>query len=153
MLLTYPFILLLVIPLTCAIVVSFFVVMVFRTPLSAIFKRIFRNEISAWLIKYVKCATYLFGISGGLIGHLSEEYMPAKYLSEVALDSESSDFDDEFMSEFGHNLWISMIIGLIMSRLAGTLHAIAQMYLVLFVVSIIAYIAVKVSELRETQLR
>lgn len=153
MFLTYPLILLLVLPLVCAIVISFCVVMVFGKPISAIFKRIFRNEISAWLIKYVKCATYLFGISGGLIGHLTEEYMPEKYLSEFALDSETPRLDDEFMSEIEHNLWILITIGVIMSRLAGTLHAIAQMYLVLFVVSIIAYIAVKVTELRETQLR
>lgn len=153
MLLTYPFILLLVIPLACSIAISFVVVMVFSTPLSAIFKRIFRNEISAWLIKYVKCATYLFGISGGLIGHLSDEYMPQNYLNELSSDPQISDLDDELMSELREHLWITMMFGLIMARLVGTIHAIAQMYLVLFAIVVIAYIAVKVIELRETQLR
>ena len=150
-LISLPLIILLVIQFVCAIVISFCVVKVFNKPISAIFKRIIQDEISLSFTKYVKYATYFFGISGGLIGHLSEEYMPDKYLSESTSDSQTSGLDDELMSEIRDNLWFWMMCGLIIGRIAGTLHAVAQMYLVLFVIVVIAYIAVKILELRENQ--
>ena len=150
---TWPLILLVVIPLVCAIVISFCVVKVFNKPVSAIFTRIIPDAISASFTKYVRYATYFFGISGGLIGHLAEVYMPDTYWSELALESQTSGLDDEFVTEFRDNLWITMIYGLIMIRISGTLHAIAQMYLVLFVVVVIAYITVKIIELKEVRLK
>ena len=73
-----PYLILLVAPLICAVFISFCVVKVFEKPIFAISKRIIQYRINVEFTKYVKYATYLFGISGGLIGHLSQEYVPDK---------------------------------------------------------------------------
>ena len=143
-----PYVILLVVPLVCAAVISFCVVKVFEKPIFAISKRIIQDRISLAFTKYVKYATYLFGISGSLFGHLSEEYMLDKYLSELTLDSQTSAYNDELMTDIRANVWLIMICSMIMGRITGTLHAIAQMYLMLFVIALISYIIVKIFEQR-----
>lgn len=144
-----PYLILLVFPLVCAVFISFCVVKVFEKPIFAISRRIIQDRINVAFTKYVKYATYLFGISGGLIGHWSEEYMLDNYLSELTLDSQTSALNDDLMTDLRENLWLIMICSMIMVRITGTLHAIAQMYLVLFVIALISYIIVKIFEQRK----
>ena len=114
---------LLLVTFVLAAVVSFCVVKVFDKPISSIFRRIIQDEIrSAWY-RYIKFATYVVGISGGVRIHQLERYIsaPTKDFQVLKLNNER---------------WILEIYRTIIE----TLQAIAWMYLVIFVFALIAYI-------------
>ena len=125
------FLALLLVTFVLAAVVSFCVVMVFDKPISTIFRRIIQDEISSTWHKYVKFATYVVGISGGVRIHQLE-----RYISAPTKDSQ--------VLELNNERWILEIYRTIIE----TLQAIAWMYLVVFIFALIAYVIVKAFELR-----
>lgn len=114
--------------------VSLCVVKVFNKPISTIFMRIIQDEISSAWNKYVKFATYVVGISGGVRVHRLERYI-------------SAPTKDDQVLKLNHERWILEIYRTIIE----TLQAIAWMYLVIFIFALIAYIIVKAFELRGTK--
>ena len=125
------FLKLLLVTFVLAAIVSFYVVRVFKKPISSIFQRIIQDEISSAWYRYVKFATYVVGISGGVRIHQLE-----RYISAPTKDSQ--------LLELNNERWILEICRTIIE----TLQAIAWMYLVIFVSALIAYIIVKAFELR-----
>ena len=125
------FLTLLLVTFVLAAVVSFCVVKVFDKSISTIFRRIIQDEISSTWHKYVKFATYVVGISGGVRIHQLE-----RYISAPTKDSQVLELTSE--------RWILEIYRTIIE----TLQAIAWMYLVVFIFALIAYVIVKAFELR-----
>ena len=122
---------LLVVTFVLAAFVSLCVVKMFGMPISTIFRRIIQDEISSAWNRYVKFATYVVGISGGVRVHQLERYI-------------SAPTKDDQVLKLNHERWILEIYRTIIE----TLQAIAWMYLVIFVFALIAYIIVKAFELR-----
>lgn len=122
---------LLLVTFVLAALVSLCVVLMFSKPISTIFRRIIQDEISSAWNKYVKFATYVVGISGGVRVHQLERYI-------------SAPTKDDRVLELNNERWILEIYRTIIE----TLQAIAWMYLVIFVFALIAYIIVKAFELR-----
>ncbi len=125
------FLILLLVTFVLAAVVSFCVVKVFDKSISTIFRRIIQDEISSTWHKYVKFATYVVGISGGVRIHQLE-----RYISAPTKDSQ--------VLELNNERWVLEIYRTIIE----TLQAIAWMYLVVFIFALIAYVIVKAFELR-----
>lgn len=99
-----------------AAVVSFCVVKVFDKQMSSIFRRIIQDEISSAWYRYVRFATYVVGISGGVRIHQLE-----RYISAPTKDSQ--------VLELNNERWILEIYRTIIE----TLQAIAWMYLVILI--------------------
>ena len=103
----------------------------FNKPISTIFRRIIQDEISSAWNKYVKFATYVVGISGGVRVHQLERYI-------------SAPTKDDRVLVLNNERWTLEIYRTIIE----TLQSIAWMYLVIFIFALIAYIIVKAFELR-----
>ena len=125
------FLTLLLVTFVLAAVVSFCVVKVFDKSISTIFRRVIQDEISSTWHKYVKFATYVVGISGGVRIHQLERYI-------------SAPTKDSRVLELNNERWILEIYRTIIE----TLQAIAWMYLVVFIFALIAYVIVKAFESR-----
>ena len=123
------FLTLLLVTFVLAAVVSFCVVKVFDKSISTIFRRVIQDEISSTWHKYVKFATYVVGISGGVRIHQLERYI-------------SAPTKDSRVLELNNERWILEIYRTIIE----TLQAIAWMYLVVFIFALIAYVIVKAFE-------
>ena len=124
----------LIVPLVVAAIVSFGVVKVFEKPITAIFGRIVKDEISRSFIKYVKLVTYLVGISRGV--RIFQLYEDVRKLT-----TDNQDLD------WSNILWMSGIYGTIV----GTLQAIVHIYLWLFLLLSLLYLMVKTLELLEAK--
>jgi len=122
---------LLAVTLAISISVSYVVVCIFDQPISAIFTRIIRDEISKAWVKYVKFAAYVVGISGGVRIYSLERYISAPHNNQeiLVLNSER---------------WILEVYRTIIE----TLQSIAWMYLVVLIFALIAYVIVRGFELK-----
>ena len=87
---------LLLVTFVLAAVVSLCVVKVFNKPISTIFRRIIQDEISSAWNRYVKFATYVVGISGGVRVHQLERYIsaPTKDDQVLKLNQRAMDIGD-----------------------------------------------------------
>lgn len=127
------FLLLLIITFAVALAVSFFVVRIFSVPLDGILQRIITDEISSAWLKYLKFATYVVGISKGVrVWELERYITPGRH-----------DQDSKIL-ELTAERWILEIYRTIIETLQG----IAWMLLVFFVFALIAYVIVRVYELK-----
>ena len=126
---------LLLVTFVLSVAVSFGVVTAFRKPISLIFNRIIKDEISAVWTKYITFAAYVVGISGGVRIYQLERYLsPAKKDTEVlVLTSER---------------WTLEVYRTIIE----TLQSLAWMYLLVFIVALIAYVIVRGSESKDKKL-
>jgi hypothetical protein len=122
---------LLVITLSLSIAVSYTAARVFRKPIGAIFTRIIQDEISAAWQRYVMFATYVVGISAGVRIHQLERYI-------------SPQFHEMEILQLNAERWVLEIYRTLIACLQG----IAWMYLVVFVVALIAYVIVRGFELK-----
>ena len=127
------FLVLLVVTLAVAVVVSFFVVRLFAAPVDGILKRIIADDISnAWL-KFLKFAIYVVGISKGVrVWELERYITPARH------------DEKERLLELTSERWVLEVYRTIIETLQG----IAWMLLVFFVFALIAYVIVRVFELK-----
>ena len=119
-----------------AIAVSFAVVKLFGTPISAIFKRIIEDKIHTAWVKYINFAACVVGIAGGVRIYNLERYI-----------NEGSNKQDILV--LTPNRWVLEVYRTVIE----TLKAIAWMYLVVFVFALIAYVIVRGFELRQSRKR
>ncbi|MGE0358103.1 MAG: hypothetical protein AB7P08_14460 [Burkholderiales bacterium] len=127
------FLTLLAVTFVIALVVSFIVARMFATPLDKILKRIIADEISAAWLKYLKFAIYVVGISSGVrISELEKYITPQRWGKE------------DRIIELINDRWILEVYRAVIETLQG----IAWMLLVFFVFALIAYVIVRIFELK-----
>jgi len=122
---------LLAITLSLSVAVSYTAARVFRKPIGAIFMRIIQDEISTAWQRYVMFATYVVGISAGVRIYDLERYI-------------SPQFRDMEILQLNAERWVLEIYRTLIASLQG----IAWMYLVVFVVALLAYVIVRGFELK-----
>jgi len=127
------FLMLLLVTLAIAAVVAFFVVRLFGQPIDGILKRIIADDISSAWLKYLKFATYVVGISKGVrVWELERYITPRQYDKEARI------------LELTPDRWVLEVYRTIIETLQG----IAWMLLVFFIFALIAYVIVRVFELK-----
>ena len=130
------FLALLFVTVVVAFVVSVLTARLFSKPLDSILKRIIADEISAAWLKYLKFATVVVGVSSGVRVHDLERYLSPALLSK---DAQTIGLSTE--------RWVLEIYRTTMESLQG----IAWMLLVFFVFALIAYVIVRIGEMRTEQ--
>ena len=125
------FLTLLLVTLSLSVMVSYTAARVFRKPIGEIFSRIIQDSISAAWQRYIMFATYVVGISGGVRLYELERYITP----QVA---------DIGVLELSGERWILEIY----RTLIASLQSIAWMYLLVFIVALIAYVIVRGFELK-----
>ena len=125
------FLTLLLVTLSLSIAVSYTAARVFRKPIGEIFSRIIQDNISAAWQRYIMFATYVVGISGGVRLYELERYITPQQI-EIGILTLSGE------------RWILEIY----RTLIASLQSIAWMYLLVFIVALIAYVIVRGFELK-----
>src|SRR5690606_25988353 len=127
------FLTLLLVTFAIAAIVSFFVVRLFASPVDAILKRIIADDISQAWLRYLKFAIYVVGISKGVrVWELERYISPGRYDEGGRILELTSD------------RWVlEVYLAVIETR-----QVIAWVLLVFFVFALIAYVIVRVFELR-----
>jgi len=128
---------LLLVTFLLAFVVAFIVVRLFDKPVGLILQRIIGDEISAAWNKYIKFAAFVVGISGGVRIYELERYINPQY-------GPRTPEGDIMPLTLNAERWTLEIYRTVIE----TLQSIAWMYLVVFVVALIAYVIVRGFELR-----
>ncbi len=127
------FLTLLLVTFAIAATVSFFVVRLFASPIDGILQRIIADDISEAWLKYLKFATYVVGISKGVrVWELERYISPGRYDEKAQI------------LELTPDRWVLEVYRTVIETLQG----IAWMLLVFFVFALIAYVIVRVFELR-----
>ena len=130
------FLALLLVTLLIALAVSLLVARAFSGPVDRILQRIIADEISnAWL-KYLKFAILVVGVSAGV-----RIYELEKYISPMRWDKDAK------VLQLTDERWVLEIDRTIIETLQG----IAWMLLVFFVFALIAYVIVRLGEMRREQ--
>ena len=127
------FILLLVITFLIAFLVSFIIVKLFRKSIDRILNRIIADEIASAWTRYLVFEIYVTGISAG-VGIRSLE----KYITP-------SDAEGAQILTLTLDRWVLEIYGTII----GSLQGVAWMLLVFFIFALIAFVIVKIFELKK----
>lgn len=122
---------LIIVTFVVALAVSYAAVRLFDKSIAAIMGRIIADDIALAWHKYVKFAAYVVGISGGVRIYQLERYISAPYNNMEIL-------------ELNAERWTLEVYGTVI----GTLQSIAWMFLVFFVVALIAYVMVRIFELK-----
>lgn len=125
------FIALMLVTFFVSVIACIVVVRIFEKPITGILNRIIADDISQAWLKYVKFAIFVVGISGGVRIWSLERYLDPRG-------------PDEQKIELTWERWTLDIYGTIIQ----TLQSIAWMLLVFFAVSMIAYVLVRIFELR-----
>jgi ABC-type transport system involved in multi-copper enzyme maturation permease subunit len=126
------FITLLAITFIISLIVSFIVVRVFANPIDKILQRIIADEISQAWLKYLKFAVYVVGVSSGVrIWELEKYITPPQARNGQII-------------ELTRDRWILELYRTIVESLQG----IAWLLLVFFVFALVAFVIVRVFELR-----
>ena len=130
------FIALLAVTLVVSLLVSLIVARSFSRPLESILKRIIADEISIAWLRYLKFAIIVVGVSAGVRIHELEKYITPwrgdKDQRIVVLT------DDRWVLEFYRTV-------------IETLQGIAWMLLLFFAVALIAYVIVRMAEIKKSQ--
>ena len=127
------FLTLLAVTFVISFLVSLAVVRIFSRPLENILKRIIADEISAAWLKYLKFAMFVVGISSGVRIHEIE-----KYITPQRWDKEAR------IIQLTEDRWILEVYRTIIETLQG----IAWMLLVFFAFALVAYVIVRIFELK-----
>jgi len=128
------FLLLLFATFAVALGVSLAVMWVFTKPIDSVLQRIIADEISAAWSKYMKLAILVVGVSSGVPVHDLERYVSATLGGREVQSAASLGFDR----------WIFELYRAAIETLQG----IAWMLLVFFVFALIAYVMVRIGEMR-----
>ncbi|GAB6259939.1 hypothetical protein L4174_004630 [Photobacterium sp. CCB-ST2H9] len=125
------FLSLLVVTFVIAVCVCFIVSKLFSQPIDVILERLVASDIAFAWTKYLKFAIYVVGISGGVRIYSLEEFLraPSENFTPPVLTTER---------------WVLEIYRTIIE----SLQSIAWMLLVFFIFALIAYVIVRVFELR-----
>ena len=116
-------------------VVCFILARIFRQPVDSILARIIADPISVAWRKYIGFAIYVVGISGGVRVWDLEKYIMPRHAPKGV---------DAVPLELNAERWVLEIYRTLISTLQG----VAWMLLVFFVFALIAYVIVRISELR-----
>ncbi len=127
------FITLLIVTFAIAIAVSTIVVLFFSKPINNILDRIIADKISSPWSKYLKFAIYITGISSGV-----RIWALEKYITE-------GQFEGSKIVALNGERWVLEVYRTIIETLQG----IAWMLLVFFVFALIAYVIVRVFEMKK----
>jgi hypothetical protein len=128
------FIVLLASTFLIALAVSMIVVKVFNRPVAAILRRLIADEIYTAWARYLTFAIYVVGISSGVnIWNLE------KYITEPDRNIK--------ITPLTTNRWIFEIYRTII----GTLQGIAWLLLLFFIFALIAYVIIRVFEIRKNR--
>jgi len=128
------FLLLLFATFAVAFGVSFAVMWLFTKPIDSVLQRIIADEISAAWSKYMKFAILVVGVSTGVPVHDLERYVSATLGGREVQSAASLGFDR----------WIFELY----RAAVETLQGIAWMLLVFFVFALIAFVIVRIGEMR-----
>jgi hypothetical protein len=126
------FITLLGVTFLTALFVSFIAVQMFRKPIDAILQRIVSEDISAAWSKYIRFAVYVTGISWGVDLWKLERYITAPEWSNAKI------------IELTGSRWVFELYRPVLETMQG----VAWVLMVFFVYALIAYVIVRVFELR-----
>jgi len=127
------FLTLLLVTLVLALAVSALVAGMFTRPLESILNRIIADEISAAWLKYLKFAILVVGVSAGVrISELEKYITPWRYDKDARI------------VELTQERWVLELYRTVIETLQG----IAWMLLVFFVFALIAYVIVRMAELK-----
>ena len=126
---------LLLVTLFVASIVSLLVARAFARPLDSILKRIIADEISGAWLKYLKFAILVVGISAGV-----RIYELEKYITPQRWDKEAQ------IVQLTGERWVLEIYRTVIEALQG----IAWMLLVFFVFALIAYVIVRIAEIKRS---
>ncbi len=129
------FLALLLVTLLVASAVSLLVARAFAKSLDSILKRIIADEISGAWLKYLKFAILVVGISAGV-----RIYELEKYITPQRWDKEAK------VIQLTAERWVLEIYRTVIEMLQG----IAWMLLVFFVFALIAYVIVRIAELKRS---
>jgi hypothetical protein len=132
---TAMFVTLLVVTFIVALGVSGLVVLLFSKPIGRILQRIVSEDLSSAWLTYMKFAMLVVGVSGGVRIFELERYITPQNLGCK---------DANRVLELSSERWILEIYRTVI----GSLESIAWMLLVFFVVALIAYVIVRLAELR-----
>lgn len=127
------FLLLLMVTLLLALGISALVARGFEKPINGILQRIIADDISSAWLKYLKFAILVVGTSAGVRIREFE-----RYITPLRADKENR------MSEFGFDRWLLECYRTVIETLQG----ITWMLLVFFVFALIAYVIVRIAELK-----
>jgi hypothetical protein len=111
--------------------VCFIVDLVFRKPIDSILRRIINDKISEAWTRYIRFALYVVGISGGVRIYALEQYINPRGKDNPAI-------------ELNMDRWVLELYRTIIEAM----QSIATMLLVFFACALIAYLIVRLVELR-----
>ena len=129
------FLTLLLVTFLISVLVSFLVVLLFTRPIDRILKRIIADEISDAWVKYITFGLYVVGISSGVRINALERYITRPQVKDaeiIALTFER---------------WVLEVYRTVISVLQG----LAGVLLIFFIVALIAFVVVRVFELRKAK--
>jgi hypothetical protein len=127
------FITLLIVTFLIALAVSHLLVVIFKRPMDHILTRVIRDEISKAWLRYLTFAIYVTGISSGVRVWDLEKYV-----------SPTRGKEGEIILELTTNRWILEVYRTVI----GTLQGVAWMLLVFFLVALIAFVIVRLQEVK-----
>ena len=131
------FVTLLLVTFIVALGVSGLVVLVFAKPVGRILQRIVADDISSAWLTYMKFAMLVVGISGGVrILELERYITPQNFGCN----------NGDHVLELSTDRWILELYRTVI----GSIESIAWMLLVFFVVALIAYVIVRLAEVRRS---
>lgn len=130
------FFLLLLITFLIALAVSLAVNKAFSKPLRSILDRIIADEISAAWYKYLQFAIMVVGVSSGVRIHQLERYITPMMFREKG---------DNTILALTTDRWVLELYRTVI----GTLQGIAWMLLVFFIFALIAFVIVRLSEMKQ----
>jgi len=126
------FLTLLLVTFLISVFVSFLVVLVFKRPIDSILKRIIADEISGAWVTYITFGLYVVGISSGVRIYELERYITKPQVQGGEIVSLTPE------------RWVLEVYGTVISSLQG----LAGVLLLFFVVALIAFVIVRIFELR-----
>lgn len=127
------FLTLLLVTLVVAFAVSFIIAKAFAKPIENILRRIIADEICVAWVKYMKFAILVVGISAGVRIHELE-----KYITPQRWDKEAK------LVDLTGERWILELYRTVIETLQG----IAWMLLVFFLFALLAYVIVRIAEMK-----
>ena len=129
------FITLLLVTFVVSALVALAAARAFATPIESILNRIIADTISSAWLRYMKFAILVVGVSAGV-----RIYELEKYISPARHDKESK------VLELTQDRWILEIYRTVIESLQG----IAWLLLVFFGISLVAYVIVRIAEMKNS---
>ena len=131
------FLTLLAVTFVIALGVSFSIARIFERPIKQILARIIADDIHLAWGKYIQFAIYVVGISGGVRVWQLERYIIPQQLSEREAEAGILTLTSDH--------WVLEVYRTVI----GTMQSVAWMLMVFFIFALIAYVVVRVFELRQ----